>query len=65
MGFHLIVYPLTGIFAAARAIEHLYRKLRTDETTRGEEQRLMSFAEFNDLIGVEDKYALAERYGVE
>ena len=65
MGFHLIVYPLTGIFAAARAIELMYRKLRADETTRGEEQRLMSFADFNDLIGVEAKYAQAERYGVE
>ena len=25
----------------------------------------MTFAEFNDLIGVEEKYALAERFGVD
>jgi 2-methylisocitrate lyase-like PEP mutase family enzyme len=65
LGFHLILYPLTGLFAAARAIEAIYRKLRSDGTTRGDEGRLMSFEEFNDLIGVAEKYALAERFGAE
>jgi hypothetical protein len=32
--------------------------------TLGAEAELMAFDEFNDLIGVEQKYALAERYGV-
>lgn len=64
MGFQLILYPLTALFAAARAIGDFYRKLRADGTTLGEENRLMSFAEFNALIGVEEKYALAERFGV-
>ena len=35
-----------------------------DDTTLGDESRLMAFDEFNDLIGVEAKYKLAERYGV-
>ena len=65
MGFHLIVYPLSGIFAAARALEAIYRKVLTDRTTLGEESRLMSFAEFNTLIGVAEKHALAERFGAE
>lgn len=65
MGFQLILYPLTALFAAAHAIAGFYRKLRQDGTTLGEEQRLMSFAEFNALIGVDEKYALAERFGVQ
>jgi 2-methylisocitrate lyase-like PEP mutase family enzyme len=65
MGFQLILYPLTALYAAARAIGELYAKLRADGTTLGEEHRLMTFAEFNALIGVEEKYALAERFGVE
>jgi 2-methylisocitrate lyase-like PEP mutase family enzyme len=65
MGFQLILYPLTALFAAARAIGSFYQKLRSDGTTLGEEHRLMTFAEFNALIGVEEKYALAERFGVE
>lgn len=65
MGFQLILYPLTALFAAARAIGSFYQKLRAEGTTLGEEHRLMTFAEFNALIGVEEKYALAERFGVQ
>ena len=64
LGFHLILYPLAGLFAAARSIEIMYQKLRTDGTTTGEEHRLMTFPEFNELIGVEEKYARAQRFGV-
>jgi 2-methylisocitrate lyase-like PEP mutase family enzyme len=63
MGFQLILYPLTALFAAAWAIGSFYRKLRADGTTLGEEQRLVSFSDFNALIGVDEKYALAERFG--
>ena len=65
LGFHLILYPLAGLYAAAHAMEAIYHKLRTDRTTLGAEDHLMSFREFNELIGVERKYALAERFGVE
>ena len=63
MGFQLILYPLTALFAAAWAIGNFYRKLRADGTTLGEEERLLSFSEFNALIGVDEKYALAQRFG--
>ncbi len=65
LGFQLILYPLAGLFSAARTMERMYTKLRDDGTTIGEEDKLMTFAEFNDLIGVDDKYKLAERFGVE
>src|SRR5688572_17592682 len=64
MGFQLILYPLSGIFAAARALESIYTKLRVDQTTQGAEDQLITFQSFNDLIGVEEKYRLAERFGV-
>ncbi|HJQ79886.1 MAG TPA: isocitrate lyase/phosphoenolpyruvate mutase family protein, partial [Lacipirellulaceae bacterium] len=63
-GFHLILYPLAGLFAAAHGLAAIYEKIRRDDTTLGAEEQLMAFDEFNDLIGVEAKYALAERYGV-
>jgi methylisocitrate lyase len=65
MGFQLILYPLAGLFAAARAIELVYRELRNTGTTLGEQSRLMGFEQFNELIGVEQKYALAERFGAQ
>ncbi|HEV8378818.1 MAG TPA: isocitrate lyase/PEP mutase family protein [Tepidisphaeraceae bacterium] len=64
LGFQLILYPLAGIFAAAKALEEVYLKLHRDQTTAGMEGRLMAFKEFNDLIGVEEKYRGAERFGV-
>jgi methylisocitrate lyase len=64
MGFELILYPLAGIFAAAAALKDVYEKLRRDETTQGMYERLMTFEAFNELIGVEDKYRVAERFGV-
>ena len=64
LGFHLILYPLAGLFAAARGLAAIYEKIRRDDTTLGAESQLMAFDEFNDLIGVESKYAIAEKYGV-
>ncbi len=64
MGFHLILYPLAGLFAAAHGLQTIYEKLLHDHTTLGQEHQLMDFQSFNELIGVEEKYALAQRYGV-
>jgi 2-methylisocitrate lyase-like PEP mutase family enzyme len=64
LGFQIILYPLAGLFAAARVMEDVFRQLQVAGTTSGEAGRLMTFGEFNRLIGVEEKYALAERFGV-
>jgi 2,3-dimethylmalate lyase len=65
LGFQLILYPLAGLFSAARAIRETYFRLRTAGTTTDEHDRLMSFAEFNKLIGVDEKYELAQRFGAD
>jgi methylisocitrate lyase len=61
MGFQLILYPLAGLFAAAKAIRTVYEQVYREGTAGGASQ--MTFAEFNELIGVSEKYALAERFG--
>ena len=63
MGFQLILYPLTGLYAAATSMRDFYQTLLDDGTTIGKESKLMQFAEFNELIGVEEKYRLAEKFG--
>jgi len=63
MGFHLILYPLAGLYAAAQSMRVIYEKLYSEGTTLGEDDRLMNFKAFNELIGVEDKYAMAKRFG--
>ncbi len=63
LGFSMLIYPLSGIFAAVHAVEAIYTKLHADQTTLGAEEQLTTFERFNHLIGVEDKYALIEKYG--
>jgi len=65
LGFDLILYPLAALFSAAQAIETIYRTLRRQGSTLGSEKEMMAFEPFNDLIGVEQRMALAERFGVE
>jgi methylisocitrate lyase len=62
LGYQLIVWPLTGLFASARALGDAYATLRRTGTSAGLRERQMDFAEFNELIGVEEKYALDHRY---
>ena len=63
LGFQLILYPVTGLYAAAKALETIYGTLLEDGTSRDQEDRLLTFEDFNSLIGVDDKFALAERFG--
>lgn len=64
LGFQLILYPLCGLYAAAAAMDSIYAKLKSAGTTLGTNQDLMNFERFNELIGVEEKYAIAKKYGV-
>jgi methylisocitrate lyase len=62
MGFHLILYPLSGLFSAAKVMDSTYRTLKMQGTSLGSPDPLMTFSEFNDLIGVDERYALSERF---
>jgi methylisocitrate lyase len=63
MGFQLIVYPLSGLYAATRAMQEIYARLRSDGHTLDVRDRLMTFPEFNRLVGLDEKYALDARFG--
>lgn len=63
LGFQLILYPLTGLFAAGKTIRDFYSSLHQEGTTLGMEKDLLNFSDFNELIGVEEKYKLAQKYG--
>ena len=62
LGFQLILYPLTGLFAAARALETAYGRLLAEGDTAGYEDQLFAFERFNELLGAAEKQALAARY---
>ena len=43
LGFQLVLYPLTGLYASAKALEIVFGKLLADGTTLGDEEELMAF----------------------
>jgi 2-methylisocitrate lyase-like PEP mutase family enzyme len=65
MGFHLILHPLAGLASAAQAMESVFRELDRQGTLIGDDEKFMSFKQLNELIGVDERFALAERFGVE
>lgn len=60
MGFFSVGFVLTGLYAAALAVEHAFRALLAEGSSAGLE--VMPFDEFNDLVGLERRYADDERY---
>ena len=61
--FQMILSPLADLFAAAHSIETVEQRLKAEGSTLEDVGRLMTFAEFNVLIGVAERSALAERFG--
>jgi 2-methylisocitrate lyase-like PEP mutase family enzyme len=62
MGFYSVGFVLSGLYAAARALERTYAEIRARGTTEGMADALMPFEEFNALVGLDSRYAEDERY---
>jgi 2-methylisocitrate lyase-like PEP mutase family enzyme len=62
LGFQLIVWPLSPIYACAQALKDVYSNLRCAGTTAEMIDRLISFDEFHEIIGLSEKYALDAKY---
>lgn len=63
LGFDLIVSPITGLLAAAKAMRDAYAALHEWGTLRGELDRVVPFAEFGDIVGLGRHYDLEQAYG--
>lgn len=63
LGYDLIVTPLTGLLAAARALRQAYETLADAGTMRDDLEQLVSFDEFAEIIDLAGHRKLGERYG--
>lgn len=61
MGFRLIAFPVTALFAAAHALLEALRHLRVHGTSAGLEDRMLSFTAFTDLVELPKLRALEEQ----
>jgi 2-methylisocitrate lyase-like PEP mutase family enzyme len=61
-GFDLIVSPLTGLFAATRAVGRAYQVLAEAGTLRDHLELVTTFDEFNQVVELDEHYRLEARY---
>ena len=64
LGYKMVVFPLSALLAATKAIEAVYAELHARKTTAGIVDKLTGFDEFEQIVGVPELRALEERYGV-
>ncbi len=65
MGFYSVGYVLSGLYAAASALETTYETLRREGSPDSPEQGRFDFEAFNTMIGREKRFREAERYRVD
>jgi methylisocitrate lyase len=62
LGYKMVVYPLSALFSAAKAVEATFRALFESQTTASRQDAMVSFTEFEELIGVPEWQELERRY---
>ncbi len=62
MGYRLVIFPGSTVRAAAAAVLQTLEALRRDGTTEAVRDRMLSFHELNELLGLEDYRAQEARY---
>lgn len=65
LGFKLVIFPVSLLFAATHAMLQLLELLKTGETPAGYRERMTTFAQFTTLVGLPDIQASERRYGVQ
>ena len=62
LGFAIAIFPLGPLYAAAKAVQAYANELKTARTTAGKVQEMITFEDFNRLIGLPEYNQLEERY---
>ena len=64
MGFKIILYPLSILFANTFATINILKELKKTGTTKKLRSKLVSFDQFNDLVELRKFRKLEKRYGL-
>lgn len=52
VGYDLVVYPISSLFTAAKSVYDMLLDLKANGTTKNYLDKMMSFSQFNDFIGL-------------
>jgi methylisocitrate lyase len=62
LGFQMIVWPLAPLYSVAKTLAETYGTLRREGSTIKILDKLMPFDDFNEIVGLNEKYAADARY---
>ena len=62
LGYAIVIVPVDLLFVATRAMQRALAELRDQEALSRDPERVASFQEFCDLIGLPEQLALGQRY---
>lgn len=62
MGFFAVGFVLSGLYAAAHALDRTYRQIREFGETESLRDQMLDFDAFGEIVGLGDRYADDERY---
>lgn len=62
LGYEIVVFPVTGILAVARALESAFAQLRANGSSASLGSALMGFEEFGSVVGLDESYETASRF---
>jgi methylisocitrate lyase len=63
MGFKIILYPLSVLFANTFATMNILKELKKSGTTSKFKQKVIGFDQFNDLVELPKFRKLEKKYG--
>jgi methylisocitrate lyase len=62
IGYSIVTFPLSTLYAAAWGVRMVMQELATKGTTTGTMDKMITFSDFNQLVGLEDIRAAERRY---
>jgi 2-methylisocitrate lyase-like PEP mutase family enzyme len=62
MGFNIVCYPLSSLYAATRALVEVYGGLAATGTSQNSWEDMVSWRAFQDILGLEGRYASEEHF---
>ncbi|MDL2260592.1 isocitrate lyase/phosphoenolpyruvate mutase family protein, partial [Deltaproteobacteria bacterium OttesenSCG-928-K17] len=63
MGYNLVIYPTASTYLTTKAMFTLMETLKKDGTTKNMMDQMVTFSEFNELIGLGRVNELGAKYG--
>jgi len=64
LGYKLVIFPVSMLFAATRAMLGLLEVFKQGQTSAPFAERMVTFSQFTDQVGLPEIQALESRYGV-